>query len=51
MDVPNEIAPMYSTDERCPAMAISIIPSSGTVMLEIILGVARRSICLFILQK
>ncbi len=48
---PKAIAPIYIADPRCPAIAISIIPNNGTVMLEIILGNAKRNIFLSIAQK
>lgn len=44
---PTAIAPMYAAEPRCPVIATSISPSSGTVMLEIMLGRAMSRICLF----
>jgi hypothetical protein len=45
------MAPIYTAEPKCPAMAISIIPSSGTVMLVIILGMASRKIFLSMAAK
>ena len=54
--LPTAIAPMYAALPRWPMMATSTIPSSGTVMLDTIEGMAMLSISLsrgfiFFLQK
>ena len=50
--VPIEMPPIRAADEypaapRCPATAMSTMPTSGTVILARMLGTARRSISLF----
>lgn len=47
---PTAIAPIYDAAPRCPTMATSTSPSSGTVMLLTIAGRAMLSICLFLLS-
>ncbi len=49
---PTEIPPIKAAAEasRCPATAMSTIPTSGTVRFAIMLGRARRSISLFIVS-
>jgi hypothetical protein len=49
--LPKAMAPIYMAEPKCPAIAMSIIPSIGTVMLDIILGRASRKILLSIMQK
>lgn len=49
--LPNAMAPIKTADPKRPAMAISIIPKSGTVMLVMILGTASLKIFLSIAQK
>ena len=44
--LPTAIAPMYAALPRCPMMATSTIPSSGTVMFDTIEGMAMLSISL-----
>ena len=44
--LPTAIAPMYAALPRCPMMATSTIPNSGTVMFDMIEGMAMLSISL-----
>ena len=45
---PTAMAPMYAAEPKCPTMVTSINPSKGTVMLEMIDGMAMRKICLLV---
>jgi len=40
------MAPIYAGDPKCPTIATSMSPNRGTVILEIIEGMAIRSIFL-----
>lgn len=44
---PTAMAPMYAGEPRCPTIVTSISPSSGTVIFDIIDGMAICNIRLF----
>lgn len=44
---PKAMAPMQAAEPRCPVMVVSANASSGTVMFEMMLGMAMCNICLF----
>lgn len=51
MATPMAIAPISESTPRWPTMAISTMPTNGTVMFEIILGIASARIFRFMGQR